>query len=369
MDSLYSKVIIWHVDYLIALLPALRNPAVARRVRHVVLDPRHWSRQTSHLETFLTLLSTLPLVKLDISPLDATIERLPNWEEGTLLRVAQMPQLERLKVSLSFFKETDFVPILQTKALRDLDASDGRLFNHLPPVQSSGGVLPVLDTLRLHPLSPKWRHLLGYLDLSRMKRLGVWDNYQLVTDLAYQWGELITVSAATLESLSLWLTSNIIERDIPSYLKSISGFPSLHTLSLFLTVGYVEKVPTSRWMGTLLPILVAFHSCSPSLQHIRCYVHAWFEVYTHQVIFEDQHFEELTRIISGLRNLEAIQFTFGHSRRPSEAASRMEHRQLADSLHPVRPSVKYEATWSLLWPFFSDDYSDTEWTRMIGTRE
>ncbi|KAH8825698.1 hypothetical protein DL96DRAFT_121385 [Flagelloscypha sp. PMI_526] len=352
MDYLYSKLIIWDVDYLISLLPALRKPAIARRVRHVVLDPRSFFRQTSHLETFLTLLSTLPLVNLDINPLDATIDRFLNWEQGPLLRIAQQPQLQQLKLSMTFFKEKDFVTILRTKALHDLDAPDERLFMHLPPTQSSCGVLPVLDTLRLHPLSPKWRHLLGYLDLSRMKRLGVWDNKKEVKDLAYEWGGLIIASAATLESLSLWLTSNIIELDIPTYLKSISGFPALYTLSLFLTVEYVDRVPTLVWMNTLLPILVAVQSCSPSLRHIRCYVHAWFEVYTYHLLLEDQRFEEFARVVNELRNLETIQFW-----------------QLADLFHPVRPSIKYEATWSLLWPFFSDDYSDAEWTRMIGTSE
>ncbi|KAH8825700.1 hypothetical protein DL96DRAFT_1609658 [Flagelloscypha sp. PMI_526] len=368
MDSLYSKLLIWDEDYLISLLPALRNPAVARRVRHVVLDPRHCGRQTSYLETFLKMLSSFPLVKLDINPLDATFGRFSNWEQGPILHVAQQPQLQQLKLSLSFFKEIDFVTILQTKALHDLDVSDERLFISRLPAQSSSGILPVLDTLRLHPLSPNWRYLLRYLDLSRMKRLGVWDNQDQVTNLAYDWGGLVTASAATLESLSLWLTSNIIKRDIPTYLKSISGFPSLHTLSLFLTVEYLERVPTSRWMDTLLPIMVAFHTCSPSLRHIRCYVHAWWEIYTYQALLDDQTFEEFARVVSRLRGLEAIKFSFGHSQHPSTEASDMEQRQLANLFHPLRSSVKYEATWPLLWPFFSDDNSDAEWARMTQTR-
>ncbi|KAH8797688.1 hypothetical protein DL96DRAFT_1688425 [Flagelloscypha sp. PMI_526] len=366
MDSLYFKLLIWNEDYLISLLSALRNSAIARRIRHVVVDPGRRFSRTSLLETLLGILSTCSLIRLDIDTLDTTGVHFSksDWENGLLLRFAQLPQLQRLKLSISFFKNVEFGTILRTTSLSDLDVSDERLFSQLRPATARPTVLPILDTLRLRYFSPKWRYLLGYLDLSSMKRLGIWDNEEQVTDLAYEWGGLVTASAITLESLSLWLTSNILELDIPAYLHSIPDFPSLHTLSLFLTVGYFERVPTFGWMNTLLPILVAFHSCSPSLRHIRCYVHAWWEIYTYQTLLDDQKFEDFARVVSGLRNLETIKFTFGHSQSPSFAASDMERRRLASLFHPVRPSVKYEAIWSLLWPFFTDDYSDAEWTRM-----
>ncbi|KAH8825726.1 hypothetical protein DL96DRAFT_1711530 [Flagelloscypha sp. PMI_526] len=338
-DSLYSTLVILEDVRLSLVLPTLRNHAITRRIRHVILDPRY--AQSSHLEEFLKILSSPFIVRLDIIPYEGVDFRFNFWTQDLLVRFTQLPQLAYLKLFLSFFSNDVLSSVLQTKALRDLDVSGPRLSKNPPSFASWSSDLPVLDTLRIWNYAASWRNLLGYVDLSRMKRLGLCDYDEEITDLINEWGGLVTASASTLENLSLWLTYNIIKQDIPTFIRSVSGFPSLHTLALFMTIEYVDHVPTSLWISSFLPILRAFHSCSHSLRHIRCYVHAWEEEYTYQLLLNHHHFSEFARAAGGLWNLETIKFSFCHSQQTSTQASDDELGRLAELFSPVCVTVEY----------------------------
>ncbi|KAH8798555.1 hypothetical protein DL96DRAFT_1638854 [Flagelloscypha sp. PMI_526] len=196
-----------------------------------------------------------------------------------------------------------------------------------------------------------------------MKRLALWDYEQEMGDLANSWGKLVTASARTLESLSLWPSPEILDQDMPTYLRSLAGFPMLHTITLFFTIEY--RHPNTFWMSKFPPIFAAFHSCSPSLRHIRVYVHAWNEQYSCEFLLQNKQFTEFAREMKELENLETIEFSFRHAVGRPVNTNEMGLVQLAELFHPVRPSVEYGVLWNHAWPFFNDDRSGEEWAKIM----
>ncbi|KAH8825896.1 hypothetical protein DL96DRAFT_126863 [Flagelloscypha sp. PMI_526] len=285
-----------------------------------------------------------------------------------LVRFTQLQQLSYLGLSMVFFVNFGLYTALRTRALRDVDISEARLLrNMLASVDKVSGPtpLPILDTLRIRNSAAHWRNLMKFLDLKHMKRLGVWDYEQEIGDLTNEWGGLVTVSAHSLEMLSLWLTSNIIDKDIPKYLQSISGFPYLHTLALFLDIHHVDSVPTLLWMDIFPLIIRAFHTCSPSLRHIRLHPHNWNATYTYDELLKDQHFAQFAHEVAGLKNLETIELYFRSSQPPPANDHDAKLVRLAGMFHPVHLLIQYGVPWNLAWPFFADDRQDAEWTKIL----
>ncbi|KAH8825904.1 hypothetical protein DL96DRAFT_126890 [Flagelloscypha sp. PMI_526] len=366
-DSLYSKIFVWGDATLTPILPALRNPSIATRVRHVVLDPNYVYDEKSHLEEFVQLITSPSFVRLDLIAFNGMGYSTPDWKPLLLMKFTRRWSLQYLKLSLVFFVDSDFSFVLQTKTLRDLDISDSRLLlNCKEPSESSVLTpLPVLDTLRIRNAAAHWKKLLRFLDLSQMKRLGIWDFEQEMGDLPNEWGALVTASAPSLESLSLWLTPNIIDKDIPKYIQSTSGFPDLHTLTLFLTIQHVDRVPTILWMNTFPLIIGAFHTCSPSLRHIRMYPHTWNDTYSYEELLKNQHFLQFACEVKALRNLETIVLSFRSSQVQPANDYETELGELDEMFHPVQLSIQYGVPWNLTWPFFADDRQDAEWSRIL----
>ncbi|KAH8825894.1 hypothetical protein DL96DRAFT_1610180 [Flagelloscypha sp. PMI_526] len=363
-DSLYSKVFVWGDATLTPILPALRNPKIAQRLRHVLLDPNYGYEESSHLDEFLDIIASSSLVRLDLIAFNGLRFSPDGWKQLLLVRFTRCWSLQYLKISLAFFVDSDFTFVLQEKALSDLDISDPRLLLHCnaPSESSVQTPLPTLDTLRICA-GPHWRKLLRFLDLSQMKRLGIWDFDQEMRDLANDWGGLVTASAPSLESLSLWLTPNIIDKDIPRYLQSTSGFLKLHTLTLFHAIHHGG--PPILWMNVFLHITGAFHTCSPSLRHIRLYLSSSIDKYRYDDLLKDQGFAQIAREVRGLKRLEMIEFTFRSSTPPSSPNHNKKLGQLVEMFHPVRLFIQYGISWNLAWPFFADDRQEPEWTRIL----
>ncbi|KAH8825908.1 hypothetical protein DL96DRAFT_1610194 [Flagelloscypha sp. PMI_526] len=368
-DSLYSKICVSGDAHLSPILPALRNPDIARRLRHVALDPNQAYEKESHLDEFLDIICSSSLVRLDLIAFNGMGYSSRDWMHPILIRLTQLPQLQHLKLALSFIWNSEITSVLQTRSLKDLDVSDPRLLKSITSGASTGSSpLPVLDTLRIRNSAGKWTSLLEYIDISRMTRLALWDYEKEMGDLKFGWGRLVTASAPTLESLSLWLTSNITDQDIPGYLESVAGFPVLHTLTLFITIDQSNShLRPLLWIRIFLPIITAFHASSPSLRHIRCYVHAWDDEYTYQVLLQNVLFAELAHEVVGLKYLETIEFSFRHSHYNSMKASATEQSLLNEMFHPVHPSVEYGVSWNYAWPFFGDDRPTAEWAKFMAT--
>ncbi|KAH8825903.1 hypothetical protein DL96DRAFT_126887 [Flagelloscypha sp. PMI_526] len=366
-DILYSKLFVWGDAHLIPILPALRNPDNARRLRHVVLDPGYVYQDSYHMEELLVILCSSTVVRLDIVSVNGIEDSLSDWMHELLMQIIQLPSLQQLKLFLAYFRTPAIVPILQLQTLWDLDISLDRLLKKIHrqdiSTNSGSGPLPFLDTLRIRNSAGSWMKLLDYVDISRMKRLALWDYEQEMGDLANSWGKLVTASALTLESLSLWLSLHLLDQDMPTYLRSLAGFPMLHTITLFFTTEY--RHPRSPWMSKFPPILAAFHSCSPSLRHIRVYVHAWSEEYSYDFLLLNEHFREFARAMKELENLETIEFSFRHGSGRPVNNKEMGLAQLAELFHPVHMSVEYDVLWNHAWPFFNDDRSGEEWTRIM----
>ncbi|KAH8825902.1 hypothetical protein DL96DRAFT_1681974 [Flagelloscypha sp. PMI_526] len=201
-DSLYSKVFVWGDATLTPILPALRNPSIAQRLRHILLDPTY-VYESSHLEEFLDIIASSSLVRLDLIPFNGIGYSPAHWKQLLLIRFTQCRSLQYLKLSLGIFVDYNFTSVLPAKALQDLDISDPRLLRHYNGSSESSlqTPLPILDTLRIRG-GPHWRKLLKVLDLTHLTRLGIWDFEQEMGDLVNEWGGLVTTSAV---------------KDIPNY--------------------------------------------------------------------------------------------------------------------------------------------------------
>ncbi|KAH8825914.1 hypothetical protein DL96DRAFT_1711699 [Flagelloscypha sp. PMI_526] len=352
-DSLYSKLFIWSSDRLRGILYAMRTPDVARRLRYIVFDPTGTYADNSDLEVFLETLISSPLDHLDIVSISRTSYIEDRWMLRFIFRIIHLPQLQSLKLALIFLSEPSFATAFQVRALQDLDASDTRLPSLPRPKPSTilGRHIPRLDTLRIRKSAVHWRKLLGYVDLSRMRRLALWDYENAMGDLKNEWGGLVIASAPTLKSLSLWLTPKILGQDIPNYLQSSPGFPALRTLSLFIDIQSL-----SHWTSIFLSIMVAFHTFAPLLRHIRLYVHAWTEEYSYEALLNNELFMEFAREVKGLRNLETINLSFRHAYKLSYQASDSEQALLAKAFHPVQLAIESGVTWNDAWPFFEGNH-------------
>ncbi|KAH8798552.1 hypothetical protein DL96DRAFT_1688084 [Flagelloscypha sp. PMI_526] len=353
-DSLYSKVFVWGDATLTPILPALRNPSIAQRLRHLLLDPTY-VYESSHLEEFLDIIASSSLIRLDLIPFNGIGYSPAHWKQLLLVRFTQCRSLQYLKLSLGIFVDYNFTSVLPAKALQDLDISDPRLLRHYNGSSESSlqTTLPILDTLRIRG-GPHCRKLLKVLDLTHLKRLGIWDFEQETGDLANEWGGLVTTSAGSLESLSLWLTPNIIFKDIPKYLESTSGFPNLHTLSLFITIQHGG--PPLFWMHIFPPIFRVFHACSPSLRHIRLYPYTSITRYSYGDLLKGQVLVEIAHEVRELRGLETIEFSFLSPPLPSSHDRDTKLGQLAEMFHPVRLFIQY-----------GDDRKEPEWTRILDS--
>ncbi|KAH8825905.1 hypothetical protein DL96DRAFT_126896 [Flagelloscypha sp. PMI_526] len=186
--ELYSKLIVWGDVHLTPMLPALRNPDCARRLRYVLLDPGYEYEESSHLEELLGILRPSPLVRLDIATFHGLRRPLSDWKHELLLQFVQLPQLKQLKVWLTFFRTSAIVPVLQARSMWDLDISDDKLLQNMlrqgESTNTSSGPLHFLNTLRIQNLTQSWSKLLEYVDISRMKRLAIWGHEQRTEDLA-----------------------------------------------------------------------------------------------------------------------------------------------------------------------------------------
>ncbi|KAH8798556.1 hypothetical protein DL96DRAFT_882932 [Flagelloscypha sp. PMI_526] len=196
-DLLYFEIFIGGGDRLRLVLCALRNLDIVRRLKRVFFDPTYTYMDRSDGEEFLNIIKSSILVHLELVGCHGTSTVTIRWIRKLLVRLIQLPQLLSLKLALDFFLTSDLTGALQVEALRDLDASDARLpFIRQP--HTLGKSLAALDTLRIRTSAAHWKNLLGYVDLSRMKCLALWDVDQKITDLENQWGRLVIMSAATL---------------------------------------------------------------------------------------------------------------------------------------------------------------------------
>ncbi|KAH8798553.1 hypothetical protein DL96DRAFT_1638852 [Flagelloscypha sp. PMI_526] len=370
-DILYSKLFVWGDVHLIPVLPALRNPDYARRLRYVLLDPGYKYEESSHLEEMLGILRRSPLVRLDIVTFHGLKNPLSNWMRELLMQFVQLPQLQQLKLFLTFFRPPEVVPVLQAHSMWDLDIPDVIWVQNMhlqgESTNTSSGPLPFLNTLRIQNLTRSWSNILEYVDISRMKRLAIWGHEQRMEDLTQSWGKLVTASARTLESLSLWLSPNLLDQDIPTYLYSVAGFPRLRTITLFFTRDSPSHTPL--WLKTFPPILAAFHSRSPSLRHIRVYVHSWNVQYPYEFLLQNQLFTEFAREMKRLKNLETIKFSFRHSSLTDPNDNEMGIAQLGELFSPVHLSIEYGVFWNHAWPFFEDDRSGAGWARIMKSSD
>ncbi|KAH8825895.1 hypothetical protein DL96DRAFT_126850 [Flagelloscypha sp. PMI_526] len=365
-DMLYSRLFVWGDAHLRPILPALHNPENSRRLRHVVLDPGHGYDESSHMEELLGILRNSSVVRLDVVPVNGVEDSLSDWMHEILMQLVHLPLLRQLKVFLAYFRPTAIVPVLQVQSLCDLDISADRLLRDIPRRDASthfgSSPLPLLNTLRIANSAGSWEKLLDYVDISRMKRLALWDYEQEMKDLENSWGKLVTASSMTLKSLSLWITPHLLDQDVPTYLRSLAGFPKLHTVTLFFMIEY--RYPKTLWMSEFPSILAAFYSCSPSLRHIRVYVHAWNEKYSYDLLLQNEYFTKFAREMKELKDLETIEFSFRHGAgRPANNKGKG-LAQLAELFHPVHLSVEHGALWNHAWPFFNDDRFDAEWARI-----
>ncbi|KAH8798557.1 hypothetical protein DL96DRAFT_1824578 [Flagelloscypha sp. PMI_526] len=299
----------------------------------------------------MKILKSSPLGRLDLVRFYGGPNISALWMHGLVLRFIQLPQLQYLTLELILLLESDIPTALRVKALQDLDASDHRLSStSLAPLSTGGTSLPILDTLRIRLTTVHWRKLIGVVDISRLKRLAVWDFDGQMEDLANDWGRLVTWSALTLESLSLWLTPNITEQDIPEYLRSIHGLPALTTLSLFHDV-----YDDSDWTAILLPILTAFHACSPLLRHVRLYVQWWMYECNYAMLLRSQFFADFAKEVKRLQNLETMLFSFNTAYRQLSQASKAELALLVEMFHPVKLWEDIKDPFGGEWPFYQDD--------------
>ncbi|KAH8809581.1 hypothetical protein DL96DRAFT_1628562 [Flagelloscypha sp. PMI_526] len=353
-------------DRLAAVLPALHNPDVAKRLHWLIFNPTLTDRATSNVRECLEILNSSSIHRLDLV--------VPNWsghppvgwtEPGLAVRFTQIPHLHYLKLDLSFFSNPEMFTVLQATALRDLDLSSTRLDGSRQ--WTSGTILgsnrPVLDTLRIRYGAEHWRQLFGYFDLCHMKRLAVWDYDHQIGDLENDWGGLIEVSASTLQSLSLWLTPNIIDQDIPQYLRSALPFPALCTLSLFAEVKYFGgPLPPTQWSALFAPIIAAFCACSPSLRHIRLYVHTWEDEFPYEALLEEKLVADFARDMIQCQNLETIELSFRSASRtfrlrsnPNPFNAKAVELKFASTFSPVRLTIGCGVRYNHAWPFFEDD--------------
>ncbi|KAH8798554.1 hypothetical protein DL96DRAFT_1638853 [Flagelloscypha sp. PMI_526] len=330
------------------------------------MDPTYKYEEASNLEELLGILRTSTIVRLDIVAVNGIGGAISNGMHELLLQFVRLPSLRQLKVFLAFFRTTSVVPVLQTRPLWDLDVTQAGLLEAIREQDGSSNfsrnIRPSLDTLRIQTSTKAWRNLLEYVDLSRIKRLALWYEQEKGEK---GWGRVITASAPTLESLSLWLTPNILDRDIPTYLHFVSGFPVLHTIALFFTIE--DQRTTTLWMSTFPPTLAAIHSCAPSLHCIRVYIHAWNGEYSYKALLQNPHFAEFARKVKALKNLETIELSFRHPLGPPSNDNKIEQDQLAELFSPVYLSVEYGVFWNHAWPFFRDDRVGARWARIMNS--
>ncbi|KAH8825907.1 hypothetical protein DL96DRAFT_1557462 [Flagelloscypha sp. PMI_526] len=202
---LYYQMFVWDDAHLSPIFPALRNADNARRLNHVVLDLSYGYEDASYLEELLEILRNSPVIRLDIVSINGIEYSPSDWMHELLVQFVQLPQnIPRKDVTTN----------------------------------SGSKSLPFLNTLRIANSAGSWEELLDYVDISRMKRLALWDYEQEMGDLANSWGKLVTASALTLESLSLWPSPDLLDQDMPTYLRSLAGFSKLHTITLFFTIEY-----------------------------------------------------------------------------------------------------------------------------------
>ncbi|KAH8825911.1 hypothetical protein DL96DRAFT_1610210 [Flagelloscypha sp. PMI_526] len=146
------------------------------------------------------------------------------------------------------------------------------------------------------------------------------------------------------------------EQDIPKHLDSLDIFPGLQTLSLFTSVHY-----HSEWTAMFLPIIVGFHSCSPSLRHIRIYAQTWMDKCTYEMLLRSEVFGDFATDVKGLQNIDTIVFSLWYMYDYSSEASNEELALLADMFRPVRSSAYHGGRLGRLgheWPFFKDDFPE-----------
>ncbi|KAH8809582.1 hypothetical protein DL96DRAFT_569643 [Flagelloscypha sp. PMI_526] len=358
-DLLYFQLVIMDDHRLLAVLPALRNQAVTRRLRWIVFDPDQAYKAISEVEELLKILKSSSVVRLDLVPSNTLGHFGARWMhcDSLIAQFTQLQQLHYLKLDIAFFSSADFVTVLQARALRDLDISSAPLRNLGQPDRSSNvpASRPSLDTLRITRGAANWRNLLQYVDLGHMERLALWDYDQEIGNVKREWGDLFEASASTLQSLSLWLTGNIIGQNLLIYLESVKEFVALGTLSIFTESRYFDFSPPSEWTSVVSPIIVAFCARSPSIRRVRIYVQGWDKEFSYEVLLKDHFIRGLALGVARLQNLETIEFTHHSSPSPSSNIPGSE-AQLADIFSPVRISIQYGVSWDQVWPFFQDKH-------------
>ncbi|KAH8824847.1 hypothetical protein DL96DRAFT_1611043 [Flagelloscypha sp. PMI_526] len=338
----------------------LNRPHCAKRLRHLVMDMHcvanifeDWPDGSSTITTLLDVLKSSGLLRLDM--VEVRYPRSPDFDP-TLLEFTRLPTLQYLKIVLPpFGSPGELIQVFRSRVLRDLEVSVPGFLLILPDVvKPYTYVRPALDTFSVRKDATYWRILAQYVDLGRLKRLAVWDSERRVMDLKKDWGDLVTISAMTLEVLSLWLTKNILRLGLSDYIESIPGFPVLHTLSLLSINSKVGAV--SEWPAALIPIIKAFYKRSPSLQHLRVYFYDKSIVDLHGWLLPGVPFSNFAAEIRELTNIQTIMIAFDIV--PLNAIQEVTD-SIVQMFHPVRPQLEFNMRWDSAWPFFDDDLDDS----------
>ncbi|KAH8832277.1 hypothetical protein DL96DRAFT_1581533 [Flagelloscypha sp. PMI_526] len=340
--------------FLSKFLPALRNPEISRRLRRLTLDP-HRMRAGSDDSTlqdakdlFEILASQSQLQRLDIVRLQSYSEIVESEIQTMLaLQFIQLPLLEHVTLDACFFDSNKLPDILQAKVLKDLEII---LPSALQAIESDptnfSGHRPKLDTFRIRNDAIFWKKVAKYADFSCMRRLAVWDYDQRAKDLNKEWGELIKIASSSLEYLSLWITPTIIEA--PTYIASLDDFPRLRVLSLFLETHFYSL----HWTTVLFCMIKSFHARSPSLQHIRLYIHTPRQDCSPDQLGEDSLFKQFANDISTLNQISSVKLSFYHSL----SENKQDPGHIASLFQPVTMELEYNVMWDRAWPFFVDDH-------------
>ncbi|KAH8825849.1 hypothetical protein DL96DRAFT_1610085 [Flagelloscypha sp. PMI_526] len=360
-DALYYKLTITGTSAL-TTIALLDYDHIARRLRHLVADMRRLAQVfmsgpngSSTIESLLDVLNSSGLLRLDMVEL-----QYPHVStfDSALFKFMRLPTLQYLKIVLPPFGGSEnLVRLFQSKALRDLEVTEPALLSMVPRVAEPYPFLrPTLDTFSVRNGSVFWRTLGQYVDLGELRRLAIWDYEDLVRDLKSDWGDLVTLSASTLEVLSFWLTRNVLQRGISDYIRTVSGFPVLHTLSL-LSQSSTLKTAAPGWASAYIPIIKAFHERSPSLQHIRVYVHGLPEVNLHEWLLPGVPTSKFAAEIRGLSGIRMVTMTFDTA--PDIKSKEEVGDAIIQMFHPVRLDMVFNMRWNFAWPWFNDDLDDS----------
>ncbi|KAH8825880.1 hypothetical protein DL96DRAFT_1610146 [Flagelloscypha sp. PMI_526] len=306
-DVLYRKLAI-NDDPDVGIIGSLGQHLV-RRLHHLTVDMRCIDRVLTYttngkttVQALLDLLNVSDLRSLHVSsPQYSTRRRDPSFL-SVFLNLIKLPTVKYLKMGVPPLETPDeLTQVLQAGACRDLDVVMPNQLSMLPkPAEPSSITRPSLDTFRIRNGAVFWKVLSYYFDLGSLRRLAVWDFENAVRNIERGWGDLVLLSAPTLEYLSFWLTNGIL----------------------------------------------AFYECSPALRHIRIYIHG----------YSLQLDTAVSKFATELRELLKIKtIRFSCEANIAEYSKDETLKMMLPMFHPVHLTLEFGESWKRAWPFFDDD--------------